>query len=109
MDILIIYQAKVCFPFFLLASVRKPSKASFWACYDRIMTGINLTTATQALQGNLQQLSLSAAQIARLPSADVDLASESIKQISALRAAEAQMAVIKAEEEGLGILFDAFA
>ncbi len=74
------------------------------------MTTVNIVSgASQALQNSVQQLNLSAAQIARLPSADVDLATESINQISALRAAEAQIAVIKAEEEGLGILFDAFA
>lgn len=74
------------------------------------MTSINIaSSASQALQGSLQQLNLSAAQIARLPSADVDLASESIQQMTALRSAEAQIAVIKAQEEGLGILFDAFA
>ena len=74
------------------------------------MTTINISSsATQGLQNSLQQLNQSAAQIARLPSADVDLAKESVQQITALRAAEAQIAVIQAEEEGLGILFDAFA
>lgn len=64
------------------------------------------SVSLEALNRAFQQIDSSAARVARLPAADVDLAEEAVLQLEARRSAEAQLAVIKAEDELLGNLFD---
>lgn len=69
-----------------------------------------LSSNLAALNQNLLQLNNSAQRIARLPEdGSVDLAAEAVNQVQLVRSSEAQINVIRAEEELTGYLFDALA